>query len=173
MFIKSEHIYLRALELTDLELIYTSENNSAVWKVSNTLTPFSKDVLELYLQTAHQDIYTNKQLRLLICLNNTHEPIGTIDLFEFDPMNLRAGVGVLIFEPFRKNGYAFEAIELVKQYTKNTLIMNQLYCNISSDNKESISLFKKCGFEMIGTKKQWNRISINQFEDELMYQLIL
>ena len=173
MFIKSEHIYLRALELSDLELIYTSENNLAIWKVSNTLTPFSKDVLELYLQTAHQDIYTNKQLRLLICLNNTHEPIGTIDLFEFDPMNLRAGVGVLIFEEHRKNGYAFEAIELVKQYTKNTLIMNQLYCNISSYNKESISLFKKCGFEMIGTKKQWNRISINQFEDELMYQLIL
>ena len=173
MFIKSEHIYLRALELTDLELIYTSENNSAVWKVSNTLTPFSKDVLELYLQTAHQDIYTNKQLRLLICLNNTHEPIGTIDLFEFDPMNLRTGLGILIFEPFRKNGYAFEAIILVKQYTKNTLLMNQLYCNIGYSNKESITLFQKCGFEMIGIKKQWNRISINQFEDELMYQLIL
>ena len=173
MFIKSDHIYLRALEQSDLELIYSSENNSSVWKVSNTITPFSKDILELYLQSAHQDIYTNKQLRLLICLCNTDETIGTIDLFEFDPMNYRVGVGVLIFEEHRKNGYAFEAIELVKQYTKNTLIMNQLYCNISSDNKESISLFKKCGFEKIGTKKQWNRISINQFEDEVMYQLIL
>jgi diamine N-acetyltransferase len=173
MFIKSEHIYLRALESSDLELIYNSENNPSVWKVSNTITPFSKDVLELYLQTAHQDIYTNKQLRLLICLNNTHETIGTIDLFEFDPMNLRVGVGVLIFERYRNNGYAFDSINLIKQYTKNTLLMNQLYCNIASSNKESSALFEKCNFEKIGIKKQWNRISINQFEDELLYQFIL
>ena len=106
MFIKSEHIYLRALESSDLELIYNSENNTAVWKVSNTLTPFSKDVLELYLHAAHQDIYTNKQLRLMICLNSSNKPIGTIDLFEFDPMHFRVGVGVLIFEAFRKKGYA-------------------------------------------------------------------
>jgi diamine N-acetyltransferase len=173
MFIKSEHIYLRALESFDLEVLYNSENNLDVWKVSNTLTPFSKDVLELYLQTAHQDIYTNKQLRLMICLNKTNEPIGTIDLFEFDPMHFRVGVGVLIFEPFRKKGYAFEAIELVKEYTQKTLLMNQIFCNISSSNNESIILFEKCGFEKIGSKKQWNRISSNQFEDELMYQLIL
>lgn len=173
MFIKSEHIYLRALESTDLESLYTSENNPSVWKVSNTITPFSKDILELYLQTAHQDIYTNKQLRLMICLNQTNEPIGTIDLFEFDPMHFRVGVGVLIFEAFRKKGYAFEAIELVKEYAQNTLFMNQVFCNISASNIDSIILFEKCNFEIIGIKKQWNRISMNQFEDELMYQIIL
>lgn len=172
MFIQSEHIYLRALESSDLNTLYTSENNTAVWRVSNTLTPYSKDVLELYLETAHQDIYATKQLRLMICLNSTNEPIGTIDLFEFEPMHLRVGVGILIFEAFRKKGYAFEAIELVKAYTRDTLLMNQLFCNISSSNIESVSLFEKCGFEKIGIKKQWNKISSNQFEDELMYQLI-
>ncbi|MBI3521436.1 MAG: GNAT family N-acetyltransferase [Bacteroidetes bacterium] len=172
MFIRSEHIYLRALESTDLELLYVSENDSSIWKVSNTLTPFSKDVLELYLHSAHQDIYTNKQLRLMICLTTTHESIGTIDLFEFDPMHARVGVGILIFEPYRKKGYASEAIELVKQYTHRTLLMHQLYCNISASNVESLSLFEKCGFEKIGIKKQWNKISRDQFEDEWMYQLI-
>lgn len=172
MFIKSGHIYLRALESSDLELLYVSENDTAIWKVSNTITPFSKDVLELYLHSAHQDIYTNKQLRLMICLNQNHTPIGTIDLFDFDPMNLRVGVGVLIFEEFRRKGYASEAIDLVKKYTHETLMMNQLFCNISSSNSDSIALFEKAGFEKIGTKKQWNQISKNIFEDELMYQLI-
>ena len=172
MFIKSEHIYLRALESSDLELLYVSENDTAVWKVSNTITPFSKDVLELYLHSAHQDIYTNKQLRLMICLNQNHTPIGTIDLFDFDPMNLRVGVGVLIFEEFRRKGYASEAIDLVKKYAQETLMMNQLFCNISSSNSDSIALFEKAGFEKVGIKKQWNQISKNIFEDELMYQLI-
>ncbi len=172
MFIHSDHIYLRALESTDLELLFASENDASIRKVSNTITPFSKDVLELYLHSAHQDIYTNKQLRLMICLKEKHTPIGTIDLFEFDPMHLRVGVGVLIFEDFRKKGHAYEAIELVKQYAKDTLMMNQLFCNISTSNTESIALFEKCGFEKIGIKKQWNQIAKNQFEDEIMYQLL-
>lgn len=172
MFIKSEHINLRALEPSDLDILYTTENNTAIWKVSNTLTPFSKAILELYLETAHQDIYSTKQLRLMICLNTNHNPIGTIDLFDFDPLNARVGVGVLIFEEYRKKGYASEAIELVKTYTRDTLLLHQLYCNISLSNSESVNLFEKCGFVKIGAKKQWNRISKNQFEDELMYQLI-
>jgi diamine N-acetyltransferase len=172
MFIKAEHIYFRALESSDLELLYSTENDVSIWKVSNTITPFSKDILELYLHSAHQDIYTNKQLRLMVCLNHTHTPIGTIDLFEFEPMHLRIGVGVLIFEEFRKKGYAFESIELIKQYAKDILLMNQVFCNISATNIESIRLFEKCGFRVIGTKKQWNQVSKNQFEDELMYQIL-
>lgn len=172
MFIQSEHTYLRALESSDLNILYTSENNSSVWKVSNTVAPFSKDILELYLETAHQDIYASKQLRLMICLNISNEPIGTIDLFEFEPLHGRVGVGVLIFEAHRKKGYAYEAIELVKEYTRDTLLLNQLFCNISLSNNESVSLFEKCGFEKIGIKKQWNKISKNQFEDEFMYQFI-
>ena len=172
MFIKSEHIYLRALESSDLELLYVSENDTSIWNVSNTITPFSKDVLELYLNSAHQDIYTNRQLRLMICLNQKHTPIGTIDLFEFEPLHLRVGVGILIFEEFRKKGHASETIDLIKKYTYQTLMMHQLFCNISSSNKESISLFEKNGFQKIGIKKQWNKISKNKFEDELMYQLI-
>ncbi len=172
MFIKAEHIYFRALESTDLELLYQCENDPSVWRISNTQTPFSKDTLAQYLEIAHQDIYTNKQLRLLICLLENNEPIGTIDLFEFEPTHARVGVGILIFEKFRKNGYAFESIELVKQYAFNTLLVNQLYCNISASNENSISLFEKCHFDKIGIKKQWNKTSLTQFEDELMYQFI-
>lgn len=172
MFIQSQHIYFRALEASDLDLLYNCENDISVWKVSNTQTPFSKHVLAQYLESAHQDIYTTKQLRLLICFKETNEAIGTIDLFEFDPAHSRVGVGILIFEKFRKNGFAYEAIELLKKYAFEILLMNLLYCNISATNKESVALFEKCGFEKIGVKKQWNKISANQFEDELMYQFI-
>lgn len=172
MFIRSEHIYFRALESTDLELLYQCENDPSIWRISNTQTPYSKDTLAQYLEIAHQDIYTNKQLRLLICLFENDEPIGTIDLFEFEPAHARVGVGILIFEKFRKNGYAYEAIELVKQYAFNTLLVNQLYCNISASNEKSIALFEKCHFEKIGIKKNWNKIALTQFEDEIMYQFI-
>lgn len=173
MFIKSERIYLRALEPNDVDLLYAYENDLSIWKVSNTITPFSKDILSQYLNTAHQDIYTNKQLRLMICEISSNTSIGTIDLFDFDPLHLRVGVGILIFDKFRKQGYAFESIELIKIYMKETLMLNQLFCNISSGNIESISLFEKCGFKLIGVKNKWNKVTQASFEDEKMYQFIL
>ena len=116
MFINNGHIHLRALEKEDLETLYTCENNRAVWKVSNTLVPFSKHVLEQYLDTSHQDIYTNKQLRLMICQNESGHVVGTIDLFEFEPLHGRVGVGILIFETFRNNHFALDALNCLNTY---------------------------------------------------------
>lgn len=172
MFIRGTHIFLRALEKSDLEVLYACENDRAVWKVSNTQTPFSRHVLEQYLDTAHQDLYTNKQLRLMVCRTDTNDPVGTIDLFEFEPAHSRIGVGVLIFDAFRQQGYAQEAIECLKEYVFGTLLLNQLYCNISASNTGSIRLFEKLGFRNSGLRKSWNRVSATEYEDELFYQLL-
>lgn len=172
MFIKSGDICLRAVEKNDLDVLYACENDMSIWKVSNTQTPFSKYVLEQYLDTSHQDIYTNRQLRLMICLNNSELAVGTVDLFEFDPAHARIGVGVLIFDAFRNKGYAFDALHCLKTYAFEILLVNQLYCNISASNHESRRLFEKLGFKNTGIKQQWNRTSATEFEDELFYQLI-
>lgn len=172
MFIKNTHIFLRAVEKSDLDVLYACENDMSVWKVSNTQTPFSKYVLEQYLDTAHQDIYTNKQLRLMICTQESGVAVGTIDLFEFEPAHARIGVGILIFETFRNKGYAYEALSCLKHYAFDTLLVNQLYCNISASNGDSIRLFEKLGFQNAGLKKSWNKTAEGRFEDELFYQLI-
>lgn len=94
MFIKGENIHLRALEPEDVDVLYKWENNREIWHVSNTQTPFSRYVLEQFLVNAHEDIYTNKQLRLIISPNESDIPVGAIDLFDFDPYHLRAGIGI-------------------------------------------------------------------------------
>src|SRR6478752_4930353 len=89
-------IYLRALEPEDLDFVHSIENDESVWEFSNTQTPYSKFLIRQYLENAHQDIYEAKQLRLAICKNATFKAIGLIDLFDFDPKNKRAGVGIII-----------------------------------------------------------------------------
>ncbi len=170
MFIKGDIIFFRALEPTDLELLYVYENDTSIWNISNTQTPFSKYTLKQYLEISHQDIYTNKQLRLMICTNKSKTPVGTIDLFDFDPQHHRAGVGILIFNEFRKQGLGLESIKLLKEYCFTYLHLNQLFCNISESNLDSIKLFETCNFEKIGIKKQWNKTHLNTFENEIMYQ---
>ncbi|WP_396161584.1 GNAT family N-acetyltransferase [Flavobacterium sp.] len=172
MTLKGKNIYLRALEPEDLDFIYALENNESIWEVSNTQTPYSRFLIRQYLENAHQDIYEAKQLRLAICHNETAETLGLIDIFDFDPKNNRAGVGILIgSQAYRSKGTGSEALELVIKYSFQQLQVHQLYANIGSDNEISLQLFTKFGFQKIGIKKDWNKVN-NDYKDELLFQLI-
>ena len=170
--LKGEQVFLRALEADDLDFLYQIENNTQVWEISGTTTPYSRQVLQLYLDNAHRDIYDVKQLRLCIC-NAKNEKVGLIDLFDFDPKNKRAGVGIIIAsEKSRNLGYGAEALELLCGYSRVTLELHQLYCNISEDNNSSLSLFTNQGFEKIGLKKDWNYVN-GSFKNEYLLQRII
>ncbi|MFX0556806.1 GNAT family N-acetyltransferase [Maribacter sp. CXY002] len=169
MTLEGEHIYLRALEKGDLDFLYHLENNTDVWEISGTITPYSKNVLQLYLENAHRDIYDVKQLRLVVC-NLAHEAIGLIDIFDFDPKNKRAGIGIVIINASDRNkGAGGEALEVLYKYAFNTLDVHQLYANILEGNQASIHLFQKHGFELVGTKKDWI-FSNQKFKNELLFQ---
>lgn len=164
---------LRALELADVDLLYNWENDSKLWHLSNTVVPFSRFTLEQYILNAEQDVYSSKQLRLMIDKKSGGKrvTIGTIDIFDFDPANKRAGLGILIVEKERKKGYASEALEILMDYCFQVLHLHQLYCNISVGNDASMHLFKKNGFTEVGKKKDWLHIR-NTWVDEIMLQKI-
>jgi diamine N-acetyltransferase len=169
MKLRGKNISLRAIEPSDLDVLYQWENDTDTWNVSNTQTPYSRFVLEQYIASAHQDIYSVKQLRLMIC-ENGGKPVGSIDLFDFDPNHLRAGIGILVAaKEDRRKGYASEALELLMDYCFSLLNLHQLYCNILIENEASVLLFQKHGFKITGMKKQWVREN-DQFKDELLLQ---
>jgi diamine N-acetyltransferase len=170
--LENKHVRLRSLEPEDLEILYKWENNTEIWCVSNTLVPFSKHVLKQYLENAHLDIFQTKQFRFII-ETIEGEPIGAIDLFDFDPYHNRAGIGILIAEKSKRNyGFGTEALKVLINYTKKVLQLNQLFCNITADNFNSIRLFENAGFERTGIKKHWIK-TFDGFLDEYFYQLEL
>jgi diamine N-acetyltransferase len=172
MFLKSQNIYLRAVEPKDAHLLYDWENDRSIWAISNTQIPFSKFVLEEFVNTAHQDIYTNKQLRLMVCEIATDEAIGCIDIFEFDPQHARAGIGIYIHKNYREKGLASECLQLITEYAFKTLHLKQIYSHINASNVASLNLFVKSGFEKTALKKSWHKTSLTMFEDVWFLQLI-
>jgi diamine N-acetyltransferase len=169
--LKGNKIHLRALEPEDLEFIYQIENDESIWELSNTQTPYSRFILKQYLKNANQDIYEAKQLRLVIS-DKENNPLGLIDIFDFDFKNKRAGIGILIRDKERRGkGYGAEAISLLVDYCFKQLNLHQLYCNINETNEPSLRLFKKAGFMTIGLKKDWN-FSSEGFTSEYLLQLI-
>lgn len=171
---KKANIKLRALEPGDVDLLYQWENDSDIWQVSNTIAPFSRHIIEQYVHNAHLDIYQTKQLRLMIDLEQDEQPetIGSIDMFDFDPYHNRAGVGILIMNTgHRDKGYATTALSRFIEYAFQTLQLHQLYCNIDETNDKSMHLFEKCGFVLIGIKRDWLKTP-DGYRDEYIYQLI-
>ncbi|MEW5675064.1 GNAT family N-acetyltransferase [Flavobacterium enshiense] len=170
--LKGNTIYLRALEPEDLEFVYAIENDESIWEMSNTQTPYSRFLIRQYLENAQQDIYEAKQLRLAICKNESNEVVGLIDLFDFDPRNQRAGVGVVIQNTENRNlGIGKEALGLLINFSFSQLQLRQLYANIGTENAPSINLFTTFGFRCVGVKKDWIRFQ-NRYTDEGLYQLI-
>ncbi len=158
--IPGKNIQLRALEPSDIHMMYEWENDQNVWPVSGTLVPFSKNTMEQFVKMAHQDIYTNKQLRLAIDKKSADqiptETVGYIDLFDFEPAHRRAGVGILIGNiSARRQGIALESLNLMSEYAFNILHLHQLYCHIHVNNEASIRLFSAAGYSCNGELKDW------------------
>ncbi|MCB2376142.1 GNAT family N-acetyltransferase [Hymenobacter sp. BT635] len=163
-------IRLRALEETDLDFLYALENDPSIWGVSDTLAPISRFALRQYLQHAGADFFEVRQLRLVVCANE--EPVGTLDLFNFEPLHQRAGVGITIQANARRQGYAQEVLVLLLEYARHTLRLHQLYCTVAADNKASLRLFRRAGFRRVGVRKEWLRKDFS-WQDAIELQYIL
>ena len=163
---------LRALEPGDIDLMYAWENNTAVWSVSGTLAPFSRHTLERFIQEQQFDIFQTRQQRLVIeTLGGI--PVGALDFFELDPINRRAGIGILIHDDaLRGKGYASDAVETTCRYAREVLNLHQLWCYVGSDNAPSRRRFAKAGFAEIGVKRDW-LWRPDGYGDEILLQKIL
>ena len=236
MMLSGGAVRLRAVEPEDAELLYEWENDPAVWAVSGTTEPFSREQIQRFIerQASGGDLLRTGQLRLMIevpgaeetggaesekrdeeagsegetasegetgsegetakaegiergedagKIEKTGEPgeapgisfrtVGTIDLFEYDPLHGRAGIGILIYDRSdRGRGYAADAVETLCRYARERLRMHQLWCNVGAENEASLRLFRGLGFREIGRKRDW-LWTPEGYRDEVMLQKIL
>ncbi len=169
--LRGEKVCLRALEPEDLDFIVEVENSEEFWEISATRVPYSRYLIKKYLQNSHRDIYEVKQLRLMIC-DLEDNPIGLIDVFDLEPKDRRAALGILIVNPTqRAKGYGAEVLSLICNFCFTHLNLHQVYANVTEDNPASIRLFEKNKFEKVGVKKDWI-IAGGKYKNEILYQLI-
>ena len=175
MNIEGRTIRLRAVEPEDADLMYVWENDCDVWAVSGTTEPFSHYQMQRFVER-HRDtigVLGDGQLRLIVETRQEARPVGAIDLFEYDPIHRRAGVGILIYEQSdRGQGYASDALEALCRYAHDTLRAHQLWCNVGADNEASLRLFRSAGFTEIGIKRDW-LWRPDGYHDEVMLQKML
>ena len=166
------HVILRAMEPEDLDTLYKIENKQKLWAVSATNVPYSRFALHEYVETNTNDIYADKQVRLMID-NDAGETVGIIDLMNFSPQHSRAEVGIVIMKPHRQKGYATAAMEKLVAYARQTLHLHQLFLVTECDNENCLLLFEKLGFEKTALLKQWLQQKEGVYKDACLMQLFL
>ncbi|MBP1541679.1 MAG: GNAT family N-acetyltransferase [Prevotella sp.] len=147
-------VNLRAIEPEDLDLLYGIENDVRLWNVGTTNVPYSRYTLHDYIATSADDIYADRQVRLIV-EDADHEPVGLVDLVRFEPQHLRAEVGIVILDAFRRRGYATAAVESLAAYAQQVLHLHQLYAIAAVNNEAAVNLFLKAGFCRQGVLTDW------------------
>ena len=165
----TKNITLRKPELLDLDQLILWENNLDNSLFSDNPIFYTKEQIKEFL-TSKQDIFLNAQIRFIIVFKGL--PVGCIDLFDYDMVNSRAGVGIFVDKKFRNMGFGSKALSLIKTICTKDYFISNLYANISSINKASIKLFEKSGFNKNGVKKNWIKTE-NSMIDVLFFQCSL
>lgn len=168
-YLYNDRIYLRAVEPEDLDVMYHIENHPTLWGIGSFTVPYSRYALKEYIENSCNDIYADKQLRLMIVKRDDNVVIGTIDITDYSPMHSRGGVGIAVLEDYRRKGYAADALRLLLKYAFGFLHLKQLYAHVPADNIPSVKLFTSCGFRQSGLLKGWLRAE-DTFKDVLLMQ---
>lgn len=164
-------VALRALEPEDLDLLYQIENDCDLWLVGTTNVPYSRYVLHDYLARSTGDIYTDKQVRLVI-ENAEGTTVGLVDLQDFAPQHLRAEVGIVIQQQYRHQGYALAALRALQDYARDVLRLHQLYAYADSANHASSQLFSEAGFKEKHVLHDW-LLTPDGYRDACLLQCFL
>ena len=81
--------------------------------------------------------------------------VGTVDLYQYEPRNRRAGIGIAILKEHRRQGHARAGLALMRDYAFQHLGLHQVWAEIPARNAETIKLFEAEGFEQSGHLKDW------------------
>lgn len=149
---------LRALELSDLDLLFAIENDPSLWPSSSTRAPYSRTALKQHiLQAAQHDLYALRQLRLVgeVEERGSWKAVVLVDLIDFSPEHHRAEVGIVVLPDYRKQGCGLQALQLLADYARSTLSLHQLYAYVPCQNVASRALFAKAGYEDVAQLEDW------------------
>ena len=152
--LRSSKLKLRAVEPEDLDFMYIIENDTELWPCGLASVPFSHYALKQYIAECSNDIFHDRQLRLVI---ETPDGIsvGFVDVQNYAPLHHRAEVGIVVVPQHQRQGYASEALQLLANYVSAHLGIHQLYALVPTNNQASVALFKKCGYKETATLQDW------------------
>lgn len=136
----------------------------------NPIGNVSVNMNQITLCTTDKGIFVDGQMQLAALKDDV--VVGCVDLYNYDPINLRAEVGIVVAAEHRRQGVGKAILMELEKLCRTTLHLHQLYCDVAAPNVASQRLFEACGYVQCGWFKQW--IATRKgFVDTYRFQIIL
>ena len=154
------------MEPADVDLLMTWENASEDWWMGATLSPISRAAMTAFVE-GRQDLFEARQIRWMVDARHgdAWRTVGAVDLYDFDPRQLRAGVAIHVDAGHRRQGHAQGALQRMLAYAGNHLHLRQVYAEIPAGHAGSLDLFRKAGFGHESVRTSWIRTSKGLWTD--------
>lgn len=121
------------------------------------------------LQCASNNLRNDATIQLAIMAGET--VVGTVDFYHYEPVDMRAAIGIFIAPEYRNRGYASASIHQALMFAHSTLGLHQVYCDIDIVNRISQRLFTNLGFHAVATLSDWI-LSPSGYSDAVRMQYI-
>ncbi len=169
MNITSDKIILRAIELTDKDVLFTIINDGETeYLLGGWCFPVSKLNQEEWMKSLKVDDHT---LRCMADDKYSNTVIGYIALSDIDYKNGTAEIHIKIGNENRGQGYGTDMVNTLVNYAFKELRLHCIYARINEYNIASQKLFQKCGFANEGCLR--SRIFKNgKYHDVFIYSII-
>ena len=170
MNIYGEKTYLRAIELSDAELLLKIINDPETdnllgggsWPVSE-----KEQLTWIEKQTGRKDVF-----RAIITTREGDMPVGTIILTDISYKDGTAQLHIKLSpNGVRRKGYGSDAIRTLVKYAFKELRLHCIYATILTYNTDSIKTFEKCGFSKEGILRA-RSYKNGEYVDSFSYSIV-
>ena len=157
-FLKGIHVYLRSLQISDLDGHYINWLNDAEVCQFNShhVFPYTREAATNYITQVNS---SQAQIVLAVCLpsikGEADQHIGNISLQRINLIARQAEFAILMGDKTQwGKGYAKEAAALICQHGFKALNLNRIHCGTSEDNRAMQKLAAYLGMSEEGRRRQ-------------------
>ena len=164
-----ESVYLRALELDDLDRTHKWHSDRELYRTMGEFHYVSRATEEEWLRK--KQAFSTSEVNLAVCLTDSSQHIGNVYLRNIDWVARHAELRIFLGEPdLRSKGYGQAAIRLLMTHAFEDLGLLRIYLFVLEDNQSAIRAYEKCGFVMEG-KLRRHFFGEGRFKDYLIMGL--
>ncbi len=151
-FIVGEKIYLRPVEMEDVNNYVMWLNDEEVRQFLSRITPFNSIREKEWVENLYKD---DKSIILGIVVKESDKLIGNIGIHGISIPNRHAVLGIFIGDKSCwSKGYGTEALNLMLAHGFDQLSLHRIYLSVMSFNPRAIRAYEKAGFVKEGVYRE-------------------
>lgn len=147
IFIETKRLLLRNVKPGDVQTIYDYRSNEVCARYQRSQVQDYEGIAAMIERSKQDDISVDHAFMMAVVLKKTYKMVGEIVVM---PNDGTVSLGCTFAYQYHRNGYAFESLNALMELFHERYPQWDFVVFIDPENKPSIGLVRKLGFEEMG-----------------------